>query len=127
MSSGKFANKQNSYGSLLGKMIRAHREQSGMSQQELAVQAFGKESAKARISELENGRVANPAAWIVGGIAQALGISAVKITSLRNESLSPDADHLAKGFNISVDLLRSVAFEFGLKTRSQRQANVEIT
>lgn len=64
-----------SFGVEFGALIRERRGIEGMTQQELAVKAFGEEARKSRISELENGRVENPHQKTVDALVLALNIS----------------------------------------------------
>lgn len=49
-----------SFGEIFGKLIRERRGIEGLTQQQLAVSAFGDERKKTRISELESGKVKKP-------------------------------------------------------------------
>lgn len=70
------------------------RREENFTQQELAVRAFGDESKKARISELENGKVKKPSAEIISGLAIALNISHEEISILKAFGNNPDLGHM---------------------------------
>ena len=78
-----------SFGEIFGNLVKTRRGIEGMTQQALAVAAFGDESYKTRISELENGKVAKPHPKTVDAIAVALGISDETINGLLNQQAHP--------------------------------------
>ena len=84
-----YGNDRMSFDKAFGRLIRQKRGVEGLTQQELAVLAFGKEANKTRISELENGRVANPQAKTVDALIIALKISQDKIDQLDVEHRDP--------------------------------------
>lgn len=77
------------FGKGFGKLVRQRRGIEGLTQQALAVLAFGDEAAKTRISELENGKVANPHIKTIDAIAVALNIPEEQIVRLLNETPHP--------------------------------------
>lgn len=77
------------FGELFGKLIKTRRGIEGLTQQKLAVTAFGDESFKTRISELENGRVAHPLPKTVDALAVALNIDESTIVALLNQEPHP--------------------------------------
>lgn len=90
-----------SFGELFGDLIKARRGIEGLTQQALAVLAFGDEGAKTRISELENGKVARPHAKIVDAIITALDISKNEIDKILNKSPHPGlVDNLSDFFDL---------------------------
>lgn len=91
MSSGKFGLESDiPFGHLFGDLVYKRRMLECLTQQELAVLAFGSESQKARVSELENHKVANPSAKNVDAIVNALDISLREIDALRWVSAGRD-------------------------------------
>ena len=84
-----YGNDRMSFGEAFGRLIKQKRGVEGLTQQELAVLAFGKEANKTRISELENGRVANPQAKTVDALIIALKISQDEIDQLDVEHRDP--------------------------------------
>lgn len=71
-----------SFGAAFGKLIKHKRGIEGLTQQSLAVLAFGDEGRKSRISELENGKIPRPHPKTVDAIAVALNISDIELGNL---------------------------------------------
>ena len=74
-----------SFGIHFGELIALHRGEQGLSQSALAIRAFNDESRKARISELERGKVANPAQAIVDALTVALNLSPEDVSACRTK------------------------------------------
>ncbi len=74
-----------SFGIHFGELIARCRGEEGLSQRELAIRAFDDESRKARISELERGKVANPAQEIVDALTVALNLSPEDVSACRTK------------------------------------------
>jgi transcriptional regulator with XRE-family HTH domain len=91
----------NSFGARFGKLIREKRGIEGFSQDALAAKS---ELTKARISELETGRIAKPQAKTVDKLCVALNIS-------REER---DACYSSSGPRLPPPLLENIALRFGL-------------
>ena len=70
------------FGQAFGYLIKRYRGIEGLTQQALAVRAFGKESYKTRISELENGRVENPHQKTIDALVVALNIPQPELDKL---------------------------------------------
>lgn len=95
-----------SFGKAFGALIKTKRGIEGLTQEALAVLAFGKESSKTRISELENGEVKNPHAKTIDALTIALNISHEELVSLKQtwrqqmiqEALADDTDDI--GYSI---------------------------
>lgn len=99
-----------SFGEIFGNLVKTRRGIEGMTQQALAVAAFGDESFKTRISELENGKVAKPQPKTVDAIAVALGIDDETINGLLNQQAHPLIyDDICDFFHL--DGARSMDFE----------------
>lgn len=64
-----------SYGERFGRLVRVRRGIEGLTQEALAIRAFGDAERKSRISELENGRINNPQQRTIDALAVALGIT----------------------------------------------------
>ena len=79
-----------SFGVCFGRLVKHKRGVEGLTQQQLAVRAFGKESQKNRISELERGDVDNPHQKTVDLLVIAQRISDDELAACRN----PDTAHL---------------------------------
>ena len=71
------------FGRLFGRMVRFKRGLEGLTQEQLAVRAFGDPMGKARISQLENGRIAKPHQRTVDALAIALSIDPSEIDEIR--------------------------------------------
>lgn len=78
-----------SFGKAFGEMVKRKRAAEGLTQQALAVMAFGDESYKTRISELENSKVSRPQAKTIDALIVALNISDHELNPLLNESPHP--------------------------------------
>lgn len=92
-----------SFGEAFGRLIKKKRGHEGLTQQELAVRAFGDESYKTRISELENGRVSRPQQKTVDLLVIALQITEEEVAAILGEN--PHAqyvDTLFDFFDVSV-------------------------
>ncbi len=74
-----------SFGLYFGELVRLHRGEQGLSQAALAIRAFNDESRKSRISELENGKVANPDQAIVDALVVALNLCADDVSACRTK------------------------------------------
>ncbi len=74
-----------SFGIHFGELIARHRGEQGLSQRALAIRAFDDESRKPRISELERGKVDNPAIEIVDALTVALKLSAEDVSACRTK------------------------------------------
>lgn len=109
-----FANRKEVWGPALGRLVRKRREKSGETQQELAVRALrGKESAKARISELENGRVQYPSADIVGALSAALQITDDELRACRDPKVPELRAEFWAELEMTESLVRALAWQFG--------------
>lgn len=78
-----------SFGERFGDLVRKKRAVEGLTQQALAVRAFGDEGSRTRISELENGRVSKPHAKTVDALVVGLGINESELTGLLRSSPYP--------------------------------------
>lgn len=78
-----------SFGAAFGKLVKRRRGVEGLTQQALAVAAFGDESYKTRISELENGKVSKPQTKTIDALILALNISDDELMPLLNETPHP--------------------------------------
>lgn len=72
-----------SFGARFGQLVRRYRELEEKSAKELALAAFGDEAKRSRISELENGKVANPQAKTIYALCKVLGISPEEVEACR--------------------------------------------
>ena len=74
-----------SFGIHFGELVALHRGEQRLSQRELAIRAFDDESRKPRISELERGKVDNPAQDIVDSLTVALNLSTEDVSACRTK------------------------------------------
>lgn len=88
------------FGTSFGRLIREKRGIEGLSQEELAARAA---LTKARVSDLENGKINNPQAKTVDALCVALNISRDERTSC----------HDVGGANLPPRLLENLALRFG--------------
>lgn len=72
------------FGQAFGQLIRSKRGIEGLTQQALAVAAFGDERFKTRISELENGKVGKPQTKTIDALVVALNISDDELNKVLN-------------------------------------------
>ncbi len=101
-----YGNLSMSFGKRFGQLVRRKRDIEGLSQQNLAAQAFGDEERKSRISELENGHVTRPQSKTIDALVVALNISEEELSQVLNDSPHPgmvdtlvdlfDASHLGR-------------------------------
>jgi transcriptional regulator with XRE-family HTH domain len=100
------------FGQRLGKLIFRKRKSMGLTQTQLAEDAYGTASNTRRISELENGTVANPHPKTIDPIINVLGISDVELEQCATESHSiPDAD-LDRAYREARNLIDAIAKQF---------------
>ncbi|MEM6465659.1 MAG: helix-turn-helix transcriptional regulator, partial [Pseudomonadota bacterium] len=72
-----------SFGARYGALVRKYRTADGFSTSELALRALGDAAKRSRISEIENGKVANPRAETIAAINDVLGIDIEEVEALR--------------------------------------------
>ena len=89
-----------SFGARFGKLIKHLRGVESLSQQQLAVKAFGKESRKGLISDLERGKIPNPQQKTVDALVVAFRISTEDLNKCNAAEVGPrsDVDTLAGEF-----------------------------
>ncbi|PHQ69841.1 MAG: hypothetical protein COB93_06980 [Sneathiella sp.] len=103
----------NSFGSRFGALIKQRRGFEDLTQQALAVLAFGEEGNKARISEMENGRISNPHQRLVDALSVALKLTEADIASCQK----PRVPELPKNFptkiGLTTELVEALSWGFG--------------
>lgn len=87
---------QASFGLAFGRLVRKKRGIEGLSQQELATLAFGNAAGKAKISQLENGRVHNPHQKTIDSLTIALEISDIELSECFT-GIQPEKEEPQKG------------------------------
>jgi len=101
-----------SFGMALGNLIYQKRKASGLTQMQLAEDAFGTPAKTRRISELENGTVANPHPKTIDPIISTLKISEAEIEECAKETnFKPDRD-LDRAYREARNLIEAIAKQF---------------
>lgn len=103
------------FGPRFGKLVRAYRDDLGMSARDLAVRVWDDAGRKASISRLENGHVLRPEAKTIQAIAYALDIPPDEIETLRlSKAIPPPAlpAHLESMARTGRDQLEALASRF---------------
>ncbi len=80
-----------SFGVRFGQLIRRYREMQGLSASEVARDALGDEAKRSRVSELENGKVANPRAKTIDAFVVYFNIPREEVDACRTPP-SPATD-----------------------------------
>ncbi|MCG8604015.1 helix-turn-helix domain-containing protein [bacterium] len=107
-----------SFGKAFGELIKRKRAAEGFTQQALAVAAFGDESYKTRISELENGKVSRPQAKTIDALIVALNISDQEMNVILNQTPHPQiVDNLSDFFDLNG--ADSLHIEVAIKTSGE--------
>lgn len=100
------------YGQVLGELIYRRRKGLGLTQTQLAVDAYGAAGKTRRISELENGLVGNPHPKTIDPVIVVLGIKDAELEECaRSVQAEPDAP-LDKAYREARELIDRVAREF---------------
>lgn len=101
-----------SFGQEIGKLIKRKRRAAGLTQLQLAEDAFGTGAKVRRISELESGTVSNPHPKTIDPIFAVLGITEDEIEICATEtSFEPDPD-LDRAYREARNLIEAVARMF---------------
>lgn len=108
-----------SFGAKLGRLVLAKRGVEGLTQQQLAVLAFGDECKKARISELENGRVAKPHQKMVDALTVALNLSLEDLALCRGLSSLQISENLLLEFGVPRELATSLLMTIPSASRGE--------
>lgn len=107
-------------------LVRRRRGIEGLTQQQLAVMAFGAETSKARISELENGHVAGPQQRIIDAITVALNLSPNDLDACYSPAVPPLTEDFVGELGLAADLVTALSWGFAATnpqaTASQFQA-----
>jgi len=91
-----------SFGRKFGQLIKKMRGIEGLTQQELAVKAFGEEASKSKISLLENGHVEEPHISTIDALVVALNISDAQMNGILKDNPHPSyVDNLTDLFDAS--------------------------
>tara|TARA_R110002110_G_scaffold57317_4_gene163925 strand:- start:1388 stop:3169 length:1782 start_codon:yes stop_codon:yes gene_type:complete len=103
---------ENSFGALLGQLIYTKRKTLGLSQLQLAEDAFGTAGKTRRISELENGQVANPHAKTIDPIIVTLGISEAELEECAKAAVSEPDPKLSAAYSEASEMLDKLSEQF---------------
>ncbi|QDZ03039.1 helix-turn-helix transcriptional regulator [Nitratireductor mangrovi] len=99
------------FGARFGLLVRRYRENDGISASDLALKALGDIAKRSRVSEIENGKVAQPQAKTISALCEALGISDEEVEACRHP---PVAVHpLPQDTGLPSALLENLAMRFG--------------
>ncbi len=104
---------RDSFGARFGALMLARRGVEGLTQQQLAVRAFGEEGRVNRISELENGKVAKPQQKTVDALVVALAITEQDLRDCGVPSVPSLPEGFAAELGLAEGLLGRLAWDFG--------------
>jgi transcriptional regulator with XRE-family HTH domain len=114
-----------SFGVALGHLIRRKRRVQGLTQVQLAEDAYGTSAKTRRISEIESGQVAAPHPKTIDPIIVALGISPEEIDECaKGVTAGPDAN-LDRAFREARNLIDAIAAQFELSRPNATLAELE--
>ena len=99
------------YGKRLGELIRTKRRIKGLTQLQLAEDAFNSPNKVRRISDLENGIVGNPHPKTIDPIISVLEISEAELAECLQGSGIPDPD-LDRAYREARNLIDALAYQF---------------
>ncbi len=102
------------FGRALGELVRLKRRTCGLTQVQLAEDAFGTAAKVRRISELEGGLVSNPHPRTIDPIISVLGITGAEIEECARAGASTLKDDLADAYREAVALIDDLARQFEL-------------
>lgn len=100
------------FGAAVGRLVYEKRKALGLTQTQLAEDAYGSGGKTRRISELENGQVANPHPKTIDPIISVLNISEAELAACAaRTSTRPDPD-LDRAYREAKNLIEVVAYKF---------------
>lgn len=100
------------FGQALGELIYQKRKAVGLTQVQLAEDAYGDAGRTRRISELENGTVANPHPKTIDPIIATLGISEDELAECARRSGARHDDDLDRAYREARNLIDAIARQF---------------
>lgn len=100
------------FGQLLGDLVRQKRRAKGLTQMQLAEDAFETVGKTRRISELESGSVANPHPKTIDPIITALGITEAEIEKCAKASAAQMDPDLDRAYREARNLIEAIARQF---------------
>jgi len=104
--------KKNSFGKLLGELVYRKRKTLGLTQMQLAEDAFGSTGKTRRISELESGLVANPHPKTIDPIIVTLGINNNELAECAAKAGTQPDENLERAYTEASALIEGLAKEF---------------
>ena len=114
-----------SFGQALGSLILQKRKAAGLTQIQLAEDAFGSSAKVRRISELENGQVSSPHPRTIDPLIVALGISDSEIDACAKQSISQPDENLDRAYREARNLIDAIALQFELSKPSSTLAELD--
>lgn len=103
---------QQTYGQALGALILQKRRAAGLTQTQLAEEAYLSAAKTRRISELESGKVANPHAATIDPIIVALKITDEEVEACAKQASSLPASDLDEAYRAARNLIEAAARQF---------------
>jgi transcriptional regulator with XRE-family HTH domain len=100
------------FGQCLGELIQRKRKVAGLTQLQLAEDAFGSGAKTRRISELENGTVANPHPKTIDPIIVTLGISDTELEECARRGQAQIDPDLDRAYREARNLIDAIARQF---------------
>lgn len=113
------------FGAAVGRLIRQRRKTHGLTQIQLAEDAYGTSAKTRRISELETGLVANPHATTLDPLIAVLGITTEELEACAAQappSIDPDLD---RAYREARNLIEAVASQFEFANPDSTLAELE--
>ena len=101
-----------SFGQALGALVRQKRQVQGLTQMQLAEDAFGTSGKTRRISELESGSVANTHLKTIDPIIATLGITNEELEDCAKRASPRIEDDLDRAYREARNLIEAVARQF---------------
>jgi transcriptional regulator with XRE-family HTH domain len=103
---------QQTYGQALGALILQKRRAVGLTQTQLAEEAYLSAAKTRRISELESGKVANPHAATIDPIIVALKITDEELEACAKQAASKPTSDLDEAYRAARNLIEAAARQF---------------
>jgi tetratricopeptide (TPR) repeat protein len=113
------------YGQALGELIYQRRKGLGLTQTQLAVDAYGTAGKTRRISELENGLVANPHPKTVDPVIVVLGIKEVELEECARVAKAKPDPALDAAYLEARELIDNIAKEFEISLPGATLAEID--
>lgn len=105
-----------------GRLVRVYRERQGCTGAEVALKALGDAAKRARLSDLENGKVKKPHAKIVNALVDFFDMAEEEVEACRREPEPPPSADLPPDTGLPTELLENLAQRFGIDNPDQPPA-----